>query len=156
MSEAAIFSLIEELLPHRGTMLLLDRVAEFAISALVAEYSPRTDAWYADASGNMPGWIGVELMAQSVAAHVAIGKRQAGLRPKMGALLGTRSYRMSSEVGSFSAGQVLRICVEETFRDESGLAAYDCSIVQNGESLATAVLKTFEPDDFELFVQGSA
>ena len=63
---------------------------------------------------------------------------------------------MSSAVGSFSAGQVLRICVEEIFRDESGLAVYDCFIVQNGESLATAVLKTFEPDDFELFVQGSA
>ena len=156
MNEAVIFPPIEELLPHRGTMLLLDRVAEFATSALAAEYSPRTDAWYADASGNMPGWIGVELMAQSVAAHVAISKRQAGLTPKMGALLGTRSYRMSSSAGSFSAGQVLRICVEETFRDESGLAAYDCSIVQNGESLATAVLKTFEPDDFELFVQGSA
>ena len=157
MNEAAIFPPIEELLPHRGTMLLLDRVAEYEVNALVAEYSPRTEAWYADVSGNMPGWVGIELMAQSVAAHVALNKRQAGLTPKMGALLGTRSYRMSPlSAGCFSAGQVLRICVQETFRDESGLAAYDCSIVQNGETLAAATLKTFEPDDFELFVQGSA
>ena len=58
--------------------------------------------------------------------------------------------------GSFAAGQLLRICVQEEFRDESGLAAYDCSIVQNGKTLATTMLKIYEPDDFELFVKGSA
>ncbi len=148
---------IEELLPHRGTMLLLDRVTEFAGGCLVAEYSPRPGAWYADASGNMSGWIGIELMAQAVAAHVAMNKRQAGLAPKIGALLGTRSYQMSPGLaGSFAAGQLLRICVQEEFRDESGLAAYDCSIVQNGKTLATTMLKIYEPDDFELFVKGSA
>lgn len=151
------FPPITELLPHRGSMLLLDRVAEFETSGLVAEYSPRTDAWYADAAGNLPGWIGIELMAQSVAAHVAMNKRLAGLMPKMGALLGTRAYQMSPpSAGSFSAGQVLQISVQETFRDASGLAAYDCAIAQNGETLASAVLKIFEPDDFELFVQGSS
>ena len=154
---AEAFPPITELLLHRGSMLLLDRVAEFETSTLVAEYSPRTDAWYADVSGNLPGWIGIELMAQSVAAHVAMNKRLAGLMPKMGALLGTRAYQMSPSIaGSFCAGQVLRIRVQETFRDESGLAAYDCSIVQNGKTLATSMLKIFEPDDFELFVQGSA
>lgn len=154
---AETFPPIEELLPHRGTMLLLDRVVEFETSGLVAEYAPRSDAWYADATGNLPGWIGIELMAQCVAAHVSMSKRKAGLTPKMGALLGTRAYQMSPPLsGSFSAGQVLRIRVQETFRDESGLAAYDCSITQNGETLARAMLKIFEPDDFELFVQGSA
>lgn len=148
---------IEELLPHRGTMLLLDRATEYESSRLVAEYSPRPGAWYADASGNMPGWMGIELMAQAVAAHVAMNKRQAGLNPKMGALLGTRSYQISPRLaGSFAAGRLLRIRVQEEFRDDSGLAAYDCSIVQNGETLATSMLKIYEPEDFELFVKGGA
>ena len=152
-----VFPPVEELLPHRGTMLLLDRVTEFQANRLVAEYSPSAEAWYADTMGNMPGWVGIELMAQSVAAHVAMLKKQAGLPLKMGALLGTRRYSMAlSAAGCFRAGQVLRICVTEEFHDDSGLGAYACSIICAGETLATAVLKTFEPDDFGAFVQGNS
>ena len=148
---------IEDLLPHRGTMLLLDRVVDYADGRLVAEYAPRADAWYADAAGNMPGWLGVELMAQAVAAQVALGKRQAGLPLKMGALLGTRAYRMAAPAtGSFAAGDALRIRVEENFRDAGGLAAYDCAIERDDETLASATLKVYEPDDFGDFLQGAA
>lgn len=146
--------MVEKLLPHRGTMLLLDRVADFEGDCLVAEYSPRQGAWYADDSGNMPGWLGIEVMAQTVAVHVAMKKRQAGLPGRMGALVGTRAYRTS--VGSFAAGEVIRIRVQETFRDETGLAAYACAIVKNGKILAESMLKVYEPDDFEVFIQGSA
>ena len=154
---------ITELLPHRATMLLLDRVVAFSDDTLVAEYAPRADAWYADASdasdaGAMPGWIGIELMAQAIAAHVALKKRAAGLAPKMGALLGTRSYRMLyPTVASFAAGQPLRIAVAENFSDASGLAAYDCRIEDGAGAgtLAQALLKVYEPDDFGSFVQGN-
>lgn len=147
------FPPIEELLPHRGTMLLLDRVAEFDGGGVVAEYSPRQGAWYADGAGNMPAWLGIELMAQAVAVHVALKKRQAGFAPRMGALLGTRRYQAT--VRSFFAGKALQVCAQEVFRDETGLAAYDCSIRQHGEILATSTLKVYEPDDFESFMQGN-
>ena len=148
---------IEELLPHRATMLLLDRVVACHDASLVAEYAPRADAWYAESSdGAMPGWIGIELMAQAVAAHVAMKKRQEGLPPKMGALLGTRSYRMlRPTVASFAAGQPLRIAVAENFSDASGLAAYDCRIEDGAGALAQALIKVYEPDDFGAFVQGN-
>ena len=150
---------VTELLPHRAPMLLIDRVVDFGNDALVAEYAPRADAWYADAceaGGAMPGWIGIELMAQAVAAHVALKKRQSGLPPKMGALLGTRSYRMlRPAVASFPAGQTLRIAVAENFRDASGLAAYECRIEDGAGILAQALLKVYEPDDFGSFVQGN-
>ena len=145
---------IEELVPHRGTMLLLDRVVEFDPGRVVAEYSPRQGAWYVDEAGDMPAWFGIELMAQAVAAHVAMKKRLAGLPRKMGALLGTRSYEAS--VKSFVAGQVVRIGAQEVFRDDAGLAAYDCVIVRNAETLATSTLKVYEPEDFESFMRGSS
>jgi len=157
VSGVAVIPTIDVLLPHRGTMLLLDRATDFDGDSLVAEYSPRPDAWYTDRSGNMPGWLGIELMAQTVAAHVALKKRLAGLPIKMGALLGTRCYEGRRLIsGGFSVGQVLRIRVQETFRDDSGLAAYACSIGEGGRELATAILKVYEPDDFEAFIQGSA
>ena len=143
---------IEDLIPHRGTMLLLDRVLEFFEEEAVAEYTPQPAAWYADDNGNMPAWIGIELMAQTIAAHVALLKRQKGLSPKMGALLGTRSYQSSAS--TFAAGTVLRIRVQLVLRDDGGLGAYECSIGADATQLATAILKVYEPDDFATFVQG--
>ena len=149
---------IESLLPHRGTMLLLDRIIRFDGDCLLAEYSPRPHAWYADPAGNMPGWVGIELMAQTVAAYVAMKKRLAGLPPKMGAMRGTRCYQSQrvsvAESGCFAAGRVLQIQAHEDYVDDSGLAAYDCAIGRDGEVLATATLKVYEPADFETFIQG--
>jgi predicted hotdog family 3-hydroxylacyl-ACP dehydratase len=151
--EADKFPPVEALIPHRGTMLLLDRVIEFTDDLAAAEYAPSGVAWYADDAGNMPAWIGIELMAQTIAAHVALLKRREGLSPKMGALLGTRSYR--STIASFTAGRTLRIQALMVLRDSSGLGAYECAIDLDGEVLATAVLKVYEPEDFGLFVQGN-
>jgi predicted hotdog family 3-hydroxylacyl-ACP dehydratase len=142
---------IEDLLPHRGAMLLLDRVVDFAGASAAAESTPRGDAWYADAEGNMPAWIGIELMAQTVAAHVGLEKRAAGLPPRHGALLGTRCYR--SSVPSFRSGEALRISATMQFRDAGGLGAYDCSIARGGEQIATATVKVFEPGDFQAFLK---
>ncbi|MGH6627203.1 MAG: beta-hydroxyacyl-ACP dehydratase [Burkholderiaceae bacterium] len=144
---------VEDLLPHRDSMLLLDCVTDFGGESTTAQYTPRAAAWYADAQGHMPAWIGIELMAQTVAAHVGLVKRQQGAAPKQGVLLGTRSYR--STIPSFAADQPLRIHVTMIFSDASGLGAYDCSIGRGDEPLATATLKVFEPDDFETFLQGS-
>lgn len=144
---------IEELIPHRETMLLLDRLIAFDNASTTTEYMPRGDAWYADEQGNMPAWIGIELMAQTVAAHVGLLKRHEGAPPKQGALLGTRSYR--STVPFFATNKALCIHVIMVYRDPGGLGAYDCSITHGDEELATATIKVFEPDDFQTFIQVS-
>lgn len=144
---------IEEILPHRGSMLLLDRVLDFDAESATAEYTPRSDAWYADSAGNMPAWIGIELMAQAVAAHVGLLKRCSGALPKQGALLGTRRY--SSAQPAFSAGKPLLMRTKMIYRDASGLGAYDCSIMVDGREVAGAILKVFEPDNFQSFLQGA-
>jgi predicted hotdog family 3-hydroxylacyl-ACP dehydratase len=143
---------IEELIPHRGTMLLLDKVMEFEEKRALGECVPARNAWYSDESGNMPAWIGIELMAQTVAAHVALLKRMKGLPPKMGILLGTRKYH--SEAGSFIAGVNLKIRVVQLFMDSGGMGAYECSIASGETIRATALLKVFEPESVELFLQG--
>ena len=84
---------IETILPHRGTMLLLDSVSAFNDETLTAHATVRSDAWYADATGAMPAWIGVELMAQAIAAHVALLAMRDGGKARPGVLLGSRSYQ---------------------------------------------------------------
>ena len=153
MSSLNNFPPIEALLPHRGTMLLLDRVIAFEGDTTQSEYVPRPDAWYANAQGHMPAWIGIELMAQTVAAHVGLLKHDDGKAPKQGALLGTRRYKARQAV--FTAGQVLCIKSTMVYRDASGLGAYDCSIWAQDQEIASATLKVFEPDDFQTFIEAS-
>jgi predicted hotdog family 3-hydroxylacyl-ACP dehydratase len=145
---------IGDLLPHRGTMLLLDRVLDFDAQVVHAEYAPRRDAWYADAGGNMPAWIGIELMAQAIAAHVSLMKRSEGKAVAPGVLLGARVYEAAKP--AFASGEALQVEARVSFRDESGLAAYDCRIESGGVPLATATLKVFEPADFAAFLRAAA
>jgi predicted hotdog family 3-hydroxylacyl-ACP dehydratase len=144
------FPQVTELLPHRGAMLLLERVSAFDAKRICVECTPRRGAWYADARGNMPAWIGIELMAQAIAAHTGLLKRSEGKPMAPGVLLGTRSFDATQP--DFTAGQVLRVTAALSFRDESGLAAYDCSIEAGDATLASATLKVFEPDDFRTYL----
>jgi predicted hotdog family 3-hydroxylacyl-ACP dehydratase len=144
---------IEELIPHRGTMLLLDHVIAFENESTTAEFIPRADAWYADERGDMPAWIGIELMAQTIAAHVGLLKRSEGAPAKQGALLGTRRY--TSTRSTFASGEPLRIDAKMLYGDASGLAAYECRIASGCNEIASAVLKVFEPGDFKSFLQAS-
>jgi predicted hotdog family 3-hydroxylacyl-ACP dehydratase len=145
------FPPIEELLPHRGIMLLLDRVLSFDAQTVAVEYTPRATGWYADTEGNMPGWIGLELMAQAVATHVALTKRRAHSPMRIGVLLGTRRY--ACEVGAFTASSALQIHAHNEFQDQSGLGAYQCSIHCRQQKLASALLKVYEPQKPEEFLR---
>lgn len=144
---------IEDLIPHRGTMLLLDNVLNFENESTTAEYVPCADAWYADELGDMPAWIGIELMAQTVAAHIGLLNRSRGAPIKQGVLLGTRRY--ISTRSAFASGELLRIVAKMIYRDTSGLAAYECRIAAGGNEIASATLKVFEPGDFQSFLQAS-
>lgn len=144
------FPPIEDLLPHRGNMLLLDGMLTAGDDSATCHATPAADAWYA-ADGSMPVWIGIELMAQTIAAHVALIARRTGKPPRPGVLLGTRAYK--TEVDRFPAGQVLHISVRLSYRDASGLGAYDCTIADaGGTSLASAAITVYEPEDFEKFI----
>ena len=147
------FPPIEELLPHRGTMLLLDRVLDFDAQSAVAKYVPRSTAWYSDANGSMPAWIGIELMAQTIAVHAGLIKRSEGLPQKPGALLGSRRY--TSIQPSFAADQPLRIEAAVIYSDPGGFSAYQCAIAAAGQELASATLKVFAPDSFQTFLPAS-
>jgi len=142
---------IEELLPHRGSMLLLTSMVDADAESATCEATPDANAWYADTDGTMPAWIGIELMAQTIAVHVALIARRAGRLPRPGVLLGTRAYRADAD--RFPAGQPLQVSARSTHRDAAGLGAYDCSLTDGrGRVLATAAITVYEPDDFAQFL----
>lgn len=107
-------------------MLLLDGVDTFGEDTVSARATVRADAWYADAAGAMPAWIGIELMAQTIAAHVALLAMRGGGTARPGVLLGSRSYRALQP--SFAGGARLQIRATELLRSEEGHGAYECTI----------------------------
>ncbi|MCO4880753.1 hotdog family protein [Paraburkholderia caribensis] len=147
------FPPIDTILPHRGTMLLVDGVSACGDEALTAYATVRGDAWYVDEDGAMPAWIGIELMAQGVAAHVALLAMRAGGRARPGVLLGTRSYQ--AHVSAFARDARLTIDVQEVLRSDAGHSAYECTIDHDGTRYADAVIKVYQPGDFHTFIEGS-
>ena len=131
-------------------MLLVERVVAWDAQHAVVAATPRADAWYSE-DGAMPSWIGIELMAQAIAVHVGLVARSHDRPPKAGVLLGTRQYRASQP--RFAAGAELMISARLTYRDESGLGAYDSAIALNGAELATASVNVYEPPDFAAFLR---
>jgi predicted hotdog family 3-hydroxylacyl-ACP dehydratase len=146
---------LEEVMPHRGAMLLLERIESWDQEQVVVSAVPRADAWYSDA-GAMPSWIGIELIAQAIAAHVGLMARSLGEPPRRGVLLGTRRYRATQ--AHFQPERELTITARAVYREPSGLGSYDGAITLAGASvaasLATASVTVYEPADFEAFLNG--
>jgi predicted hotdog family 3-hydroxylacyl-ACP dehydratase len=131
-------------------MLLVERVVAWDAQHAVVAATPKADAWYSD-NGAMPSWIGIELMAQAIAAHVGLVARSHGKPPKAGVLLGARQYRASQPC--FAAGAELIVSARMTYRDATGLGAYDSTIALDDTVVATANVTVYEPPDFAAFLK---
>lgn len=149
MGDATMYS-IEELVPHTGRMCLLDRVIEAADQHLVAEVTIRADGLFAE-DGEVGAWVGIEYMAQAVAAWAGWRARVQGGAPKIGLLLGTREYRCT--VARFHAGQCLTISIRREFLADNGLGQFQCSIRDGDVELVAVALNVFEPDDPSEFLR---
>jgi predicted hotdog family 3-hydroxylacyl-ACP dehydratase len=134
---------IDELLPHSGTMILLDRVVEWDAERIVCERLVRRGDPFIEAAG-LPAWAGVELMAQTIAAWNGCHLLAAGSEVRPGFLLGTRSYR--ADVDAFAPGTKLTIEAVRSFHDDDGMGAFACRIDAPGMH-AEARLTVFSPPD---------
>jgi predicted hotdog family 3-hydroxylacyl-ACP dehydratase len=134
---------IEQLLPHAGRMIFLDRVIEWDAERILCERVVRRGDTLVEARG-LPAWSGIELMAQAIAAWNGCQVLAAGGAIRPGFLLGTRSYR--ADVDTFPLGATLRIEAVRTFHDEDGMGSFSCRIDADGLH-AEARLTVFSPPD---------
>lgn len=131
---------VTELLPHGPEMTIIDRLVSYDAKKSVAVVDVQPRSAFFEETG-VPAWVGIEYMAQTVAAHVGFEARLRGEPPAIGFLLGTRSYENS--VGEFPNGSTLKITVEPLWV-ESGIGAFKCSIAID-EVVAKAVVNTYQP-----------
>ena len=69
---------LAELLPHAGDMILIDQVLSFDEEQIHTRVTVKPGGLFNRADGSLPAWVGIELMAQSVAAYAGCHARQQG------------------------------------------------------------------------------
>jgi len=145
---------IGELVPHSGAMVLLDRVLSADAENLCAEVAIHAGSVFYDApSAGVGSWVGIEYMAQAIAAHAGYLARLAGAPVKIGFLLGARRYE--AQLPLFVDGSVLQVHVQQALQGENGLGAFECRIEMAGAVLAQATITVFQPEDAKQFLQES-
>ena len=144
MSYPAIASLV----PHAAPMLLLDRLCEATATTARCEVRVgETLALFLRDDGALPGWVGIELMAQTVAAWSGYQGHQRQEEPQIGLLLGARKYQC--HLARLPAGSLLTIDCEQLLQD-GALASLQCYLRCDGELVAEARLSTIQPDAEQL------
>lgn len=144
---------IAEVLPHAGVMILLDRIDQYDAESVVCLRTIALGHPFVDAEGNLPAWVGIELMAQTIAAWSGSHALDSSQPVRLGLLLGSRLYRCNADV--FRAGSELRIEARRTFHDEGGMGAFACRIDAD-DVHAEARLTVFSPPDPVTFLASLA
>jgi predicted hotdog family 3-hydroxylacyl-ACP dehydratase len=137
---------VDELVPHRGSMCLLDTVEDYGADWLRASVVTRRSSAFAQDEG-IPIWLGIEYMAQAAAAFAGIEPAQRGLPPAIGLLIGSRYYRAMCTFIPFDTR--LDVLAKLAMHDAEDFAAYDCTVSAAGSVLAQCTLKAYRPRDLQ-------
>jgi predicted hotdog family 3-hydroxylacyl-ACP dehydratase len=141
---------IRDLVPHGGPMCLLDRLIEADQETAVCSLQIRPDSPFLEAQG-IPAYVGLEYLAQAVAAHGGVFAARNGQPIRTGFLLG--SPRLKTETAYFTPGQKLRVTVSRDFEDGE-MTRYSGEIHDqaDGHELLRATLSIYHPSDLDAYL----
>lgn len=107
-------------------------------------------------NGHLPIWVGIEYMAQAVAAYAGIDARQKNEDVKLGFLVGTRKY--NSQGTQLALNSKVYLEIEESLWGENGLGAFQCTLTGSdplgGICTAQASLNVYQPNTLEEIIKG--
>jgi predicted hotdog family 3-hydroxylacyl-ACP dehydratase len=138
--------LVGELVPHKGKMLLLDRVRDYDLkeNSITTEIDiTRNNMFYEEELGGVPAWVAFEYMAQSVSALSGICGRTRGEKPKTGFIMSVNGFK--ADIPVFIQGETVVINVQEKIRMDQAVTYDGVAII--GDNVAVmAKLNTVEVD----------
>lgn len=142
---------IASLLPQSQGMVLLDRVVEAGQDYIIVELKVRDDGLFSSPDHTVPAWVGLEYMAQAIAAFSGYHRKCRGEEIVLGFLLGTRHYQCS--VGSFPCGTHLKIRAEKIIKAANEMSVFGCTI--EGDAInAASQINVLLPQNSEKFLAG--
>ena len=139
---------LHQLLPHDTPMVLVDQLIDVGEEHIHCQVTVREDCIFFNAhSRAIPGYVGIEFMAQSVAGWSGYHSWLQDQPSPIGFLLGCRRYQ--AECSAFSEGDTLDIFAERLM-ESNGMAVFSCRIEHQGQLLATSQLNAFVPSQEKL------
>lgn len=139
-----------EVLPHAGPMVLLTAIRDHTPDRTACTVEIREYAAFRGPDGLVPSWVGIEYMAQCIAAHRGLRSRANGEPIKVGFLVGSK--RVAFRTPGFTPGQVLEVTARHLW-GERELGAFVCSILDlaDGAMLVEGTLTVVLPEHLESF-----
>ena len=138
----------EYYLPHRAPMLLLDELVEVKDNGCVAKLIIREDLPFMEAEG-LPSWVGLEIMAQTIAMFGGVKERLKDGAPKLGFLLGSKNFEMGQD--HFAIGEELIVEIDLQFLNRHHIGIFDCQL-KSPHSISKATILVSQPDDVDGFL----
>lgn len=143
---------LNDLIKHQAPMKLIDELVSVDDTKGRCRLTVTEDnLFYNTELTGLPAYVGIELMAQSIAAVAGCRHKSVGDDIKLGFLLGTRKY--ICDIESFELGRSYDVDVEEIHVETSGLSVFECSISQHDAVVATAKLNVYQPPDEQAFIK---
>lgn len=146
---------IQDVIPHRPPMRLIDRLHSQAAMQVTttAQVNPQS-GFYDVAAGGVPGWVGLEYMAQTAAVWIGLRDHQAGRTPEPAFLVSARQYQAYEPV--FPAGSHFFIDVSVKLMDANIVSFVGKIYDDSGKVWADALFTAFRPDDVQAYLQGES
>lgn len=114
-------------LPHAYPMILLDEVVRTGPSSVSSKVRIGEDSLFYEAPLGVPSYIGIEYIAQTVAAYAGMVALAKGEPVRVGFLLGTRHYKCS--VPHFPLGAILTVTVAAAY-EAPQISKFDGTILE--------------------------
>jgi len=133
------------MLPHAGAMVLLSRVLHHEEDRTVCAVDIDAQSMFRDPAGNVAAWVGIEYMAQCIAAHAGLIGRASEKPPRVGFLIGSR--RIDFHAPCFRRGQTLEVTARRVWGGAEGLVSFSCTLrdASTRTLLAEGRLNCFTP-----------
>ncbi|GAB3517266.1 hotdog family protein [Photobacterium alginatilyticum] len=139
---------LHQLLPHESSMVLVDELVDVGDNHVHCRVIVGEQNLFFDTESRaIPGYVGVELMAQTVAGWSGYHAANRGEASPVGFLLGCRRYQ--AECSAFEENQALDIYAEQVM-ENNGMAVFACRIEHQGNLLASSQLNLFIPSKKKL------
>lgn len=147
----ATYPPLAQLLPHQPPMILIDRLLEANAREALCEVTITSQSLFLETAG-VPAFVGIEYMAQSIAAHIGYQHYLADEPITLGLLMGTRRVEMCCAF--FALGQTLRIHVAHVW-GKLELKRFRCTItaLTTEALLQQAELHIFKPNSIPSYLE---
>ncbi|WP_448564069.1 ApeP family dehydratase [Thalassotalea ganghwensis] len=137
---------IEQVIAHRKPMILISRLLQHDSNSARCEVDiEQNSAFFQSNLQGVPSYIGIEYMAQSIAAYAGAKALENDQQIEIGFLLGSRKYTVHQPV--FNVGNTYSISVEKLYQEDSGLTVFECAIYHEDLIIAQAKVNAFQPNN---------